>query len=127
MRNVFPWAPGVPDPEGDVANHVVRLPPLTGGGFTPFAVGQSTSGLAPGDPVPQGSSGATAGETFEFVVDTSDPDVLAYLREGLDAGVLAFAVVSMHEPEEQQGGQNPDFYLTESADVAALPRRWRST
>ena len=62
----------------------------------------STSGLAPGDPVPTGTLNASAGETFEFVIDGSDPDVDAYLRESLDAGVLEFTIVSMHSAEQGQ-------------------------
>lgn len=122
-RNVFPFDFGVPDPEGDVSNNVVRSAPLAGTGFDPipWAIGLSTSGLAPGDPVPEGSFGTSAGETFEFTVDTSDPDILAYVQEGLDAGVLAFNIVSMHETAQMAGGSNPDFYMAETTDAAAIP------
>ncbi|MGH0028743.1 MAG: MYXO-CTERM sorting domain-containing protein [Myxococcota bacterium] len=123
VRNAYPWDPGVPDPEGDVSNNVVRMAPLTGGGFdpSPWAIGISTSGLSPGDTVPEGVNNVSAGETFEFVIDTSDPDVLAYVQESLDEGVLAFAVVSMTETVQFVGGTNPNFYMTETADSAALP------
>ena len=122
-RNVYPLGFGTPDPEDDVSNNVVRYLPLTGGGFdtTPWAVGTSTSGLAPGDPVPTGTLNASAGETFEFVIDGSDPDVDAYLRESLDAGVLEFTIVSMHSAEQGQSTANPSFYTKESADSAAIP------
>jgi len=122
-RNVFPFDFGVPDPEGDVSNNVVRSAPLTGGGFDPipWAIGLSTSGLAPGDPVPEGTFDVVAGETFEFTVDTSDPDILAYVQEGLDAGVLAFGIVSMHDVPQFVGGQNPNFYMAETTDLAAIP------
>jgi hypothetical protein len=116
VRSAFPWDPGAADPEGDVSNNV-------GGGFDPFvwAIGESTSGLLPGAAVPQGVPGASAGETFEFEVDTSDPDVLAYVQESLDEGVLAFAITSMHETPMFSGGTNPSYYTSESADPAAIP------
>ena len=123
VRNAFPWDPGAADPQGDVSNNVRRRPPLTGGGFDPYpwAIGTSTSGLSPGAAVPEGVFGVSPGETFEFHVDTSDPDVLAYVRQGLDTGVLAFAITSMHEVEQQVGGTNPNFYNRESTDTAGLP------
>jgi hypothetical protein len=121
-RNIFPLDPGVPDPQGDVANNVVRLAPLTGSGFnpSPWAIAKSTSGLAPGATLPQGSFGVSAGETFVFDVNTADPDVLAYVRNGLNAGVLAFAITSMHVTEQQAGGSNPNFYTRDSVDAGAI-------
>lgn len=122
-RNVFPWDPGAADPEGDVSNNVVRVSPLTGGGFDtfPWAIGKATSGLLAGNAVPEGTLNVSPGETFEFDVDLSDPDILAYVRQGLNAGVLSFAVVSMHDVEQMVGGTNPSFYNKESSDTASLP------
>jgi hypothetical protein len=40
--------------------------------------------------VPQGVFNTSPGETFQFDVNTNDPDVLAYVRNGLNSGVLAF-------------------------------------
>ena len=70
--------------------------------------------------MPQGVFNTSSGETFEFDVELSDPDILAYVRQGLDAGVLAFTVTSLHEVEEQVGGTNPNFYTRESTDTAAV-------
>jgi hypothetical protein len=122
LRNIFAYDPGAADPEGDVSNNVVRLAPLTGGGFDPFpwAIGTSTSGLTPGAAVPNGVFDVSPGETFEFEIDTSDPDVLEYVREGLDAGVLGFTIVSMHDVEQMVGGTNPSFYTSEAFDTAAV-------
>ena len=53
-------------------------------------------------------------------MNTSDPDVLAYVRNGLNAGVLAFAITSMHETAQQAGGTNPNFYTRDNIDVAAI-------
>jgi hypothetical protein len=124
-RNIFALDPGVPDPEGDVSNNVLRMSPLTGTGFnpSPWAVGKSTSGLIPGAAVPQGSFGVSAGETFVFELNLGDPDVLAYVRNGLNAGVLGFAITSMHQAEEQSGGTNPNFYTRDNIDAAAIPPR----
>ena len=122
IRNAFPWDPGAADPHGDVSNNVRRRPPLTGSGFDPFpwAIGISTSGLHPGDPVPQGIFDASPGETFEFDVDLGDPDVRTYVQQGLNAGVLAFTITSMHEVQAEVGGMNPNFYTRESTDTAAI-------
>ena len=122
VRNAFPWDPGAADPEGDVSNNVRRRPPLAGGGFDtfPWALGISTSGLAPGAAVPEGVFNVSPGETFEFDVELGDPDVQAYVKQGLNAGVLAFAITSMHEVEQQVGGTNPNFYTRESTDPGAV-------
>ena len=122
IRNAFPYDPGAADPLGDVSNNVRRRPPLTGSGFDPFpwALGTATSSLDPGDPVPQGTFNTSAGETFEFDVELSDPDVLAYVRQGLNAGVLSFAISSLHQVSQQVGGTNPNFYTRESIDPGAI-------
>ena len=85
-----------------------------------WAIGKSTSGLAAGAAVPQGTFGTSAGETFLFELNLADPDVLAYVRNGLNAGVLAFAITSMHETEQQAGGTNPNFYTRDNIDAAAI-------
>ena len=36
------------------------------------------------------------------------------------AGVLSFAITSMHEVEQMVGGTNPNFYNRESTDTAAI-------
>jgi hypothetical protein len=123
VRNIFAYDPGAADPQGDVSNNVRRLPPLTGGGFDtfPWAIGKSTSGLLPGATVPEGSAGSFAGETFTFDVDVSDPDVAAYVKQGLNNGVLGFTITSMHDVVQQVGGTNPNFYTTESFEPGGLP------
>jgi hypothetical protein len=122
VRNAFPWDALAGDPLGDVSNNVTRPAPLTGSPFDPFpwALGTSTSGLDPGDPVPQGTFNTSPGETFEFDVELSDPDVLAYVRQGLNAGLLAFTISSLHDVEQMVGGTNPNFYTRESTDTAAV-------
>jgi hypothetical protein len=119
VRNAFPLDFGVPDAAGDVSNNVIH--PTLPNGFnpSPWAIGVSTSGLAPGAAVPQGVPGVSAGETFRFQVNLSDPDVLAYVQQGLDAGVLGFAIVSLYETA-QTGGANPSFYTADATDPAAV-------
>lgn len=121
VRNAFPFAFDAPDyntedhETGDVSNYVTdRFTPK------PFAVGQSASGLAPGDPVPEGSGGSSAGETFQFDVDLSDGQNRTYLQQGLSDGGLFFAATSFHATD-QGGGQNPNFYTSNSFDPMALP------
>jgi hypothetical protein len=123
VRNIFAYDPGAADPQGDVSNNVRRLPPLTGGGFDTFpgAIGKSTSGLLPGATVPEGVIGTSPGETFTFDVDVSDPDVAAYVKQGLNNGVLGFTITSMHDVVQQVGGTNPNFYTTESFDPGGIP------
>ena len=119
VRNAYPLDFGVPDAAGDVANNVIH--PTLASGFdpSPWAIGVSTSGLAPGAAVPQGVPGVSAGATFRFLVDLSDPAVKTYVQQGLNAGVLGFAVVSLYETA-QTGGANPNFYTADSTDPAAI-------
>ncbi len=115
LRPAYPLDFGTPNAEDDVSNNVRE-------GFdpVPWAIGLSTSGLAPGDRVPEGVPGVSAGETFEFAIDLSDPAVVDYVQDGLAAGVLAFAVVSMTETVQQAGGTNPNYYLKDNFDPAAV-------
>ena len=45
------------------------------------------------------------------------------MRNGLNAGVLGFAITSMPQAEEQSGGTNPNFYTRDNIDAAAIPPR----
>jgi hypothetical protein len=110
VRNAYPIAPD----GADVSNNV-------DGGFEsePWAVGQAM-GLSPGDDVVEGVAGVSAGTTFAFELDLGDPAVLAYLRQGLDAGLLGFAITSLHATSEE-GGTNPVFYTRDDFDPAAIP------
>lgn len=88
--------------------------------LAPLAVGQSTSELAPGDPVLEGVPGTSAGETFEFDIDVDDQDVQNYLLSGLSDG-LFFNIASLHSAAQQAGGTNPVFYTSDNFDPAAIP------
>ena len=119
-RNLFPIGFDNPDSEGDVSNNV--LPTGVGSGFdtTPWAIGRATV-TPPGNTVIEGSPGTSVGETFEFEVDLSDPDVLAYVQEGLASGRLGFTLVSMHRVGMMQGGVNPNFYTSDNFDPVSIP------
>lgn len=65
--------------------------------------------LEPGDFIPIDTR-------MHFDIDVSDPAVQSYLREGLDAGRLMFALSSLTFVVEQ-GGNFPTFYAKENAFV----------
>lgn len=110
VRNSFAFDPSV----GDVSN------PVTDDLFSlsPWAIGQA-AGLSAGDSVPEGIPGSSAGQTFTFDINLSDPDVLSYLTDGLEDGGLFFTIVSLHGAT-QTGGTTPNFFTRNSFDPAAI-------
>jgi len=112
-RNVFPLAYGTPNANGDVSNNVTE-------GFesNPWAIGQATSGVLPGQNVLSGSA-SSAGETFEFDLGLT-PEILAYLQNGLANGGLFFSITSLHSAAEMTGGTNPNFYTSNHPSAFAL-------
>ncbi|MBX3414394.1 MAG: PEP-CTERM sorting domain-containing protein [Pirellulales bacterium] len=112
-RSVFPLGFGVPNAEGDVSNNV-----QFGFESNPWAIGQATSGILPGQSVLSGTS-SSAGETFEFDLGLT-PQVLAYLQNGLANGGLFFAITSLHSAAEMVGGTNPNFYTSDHPSLFAL-------
>lgn len=101
-RNAFP-TDYLMEEARDVSRHVEF-------GFTPtpFAVGRNEA-LTPGAPVP----GMT---DFTFELDLSNPDVVAYLRQALNAGKLRLMATSIHPaPVMGKGAQSyPDFFTKEN-------------
>lgn len=76
----------------------------------PFAVGQAA--LSPGDSVP-------ADTPFTFTIDLTSPAVLAYVRTGLNAGMLGFIASSLLTAQGQGGPQTyPRLYTREGAVFA---------
>jgi hypothetical protein len=59
-------------------------------GFDPVGMAVGQAALDPGSPVP-------AGTRIRFPIDLDRPEVAAYIRQGLDAGHLAFVIASLHE------------------------------
>jgi len=112
-RNVFPLAFGTINGEGDVSNNVFQ-------GFesNPWAIGQATSGVLPGQNVLAGNA-SSAGETFEFDLGLT-PQILSYLQNGLANGGLFFAVTSLHATGQMTGGTNPNFYTSDHPSAFAL-------
>ena len=104
----------------DISNNVGTNGIDTGFDFTPFAVG--TTDVTPGDPVVEGIFFNRPGSTFTFDITTSltDPNILAYIQQGLSDGALFFSVTSLHGAGQQTGGTNPNFYTSENLDPAAI-------
>jgi hypothetical protein len=88
---------------GDVSNNVRDA-------FEPtaFSIGQ-IAGLVAGSLVP-------LEREMTFDLNLVDPFVLAYVREGLDAGVIEFMVTSLNQAVQEVGGSNPSFYTKENAN-----------
>jgi hypothetical protein len=93
-----------PDLNDDAANDAFDA--------NPWAVG-TTSAVSPGAAVP-------ANAVFAFDLDLSDPDVLAYVQRGLDAGGLRFALSSLHDASLGGAPSYPRFYTREN-DPARAP------
>ena len=88
----------------DVSNHVrERWTP------TPFAVG-TVPGIANGEPL-------QAEGIFTFSIDVSDPNIAAYIIDGIDSGMLSFTLASMTIVEFQGDLPFPLFYCKENAAV----------
>lgn len=86
----------------DVVQNVVD-----GFDYTPFAIGTTTA-VQPGQLVPLEAY-------FEFSLNLSNPEILAYVQQGLNTGMLGFMVSSLHESSGQGGGTTyPGFYLREN-------------
>ena len=86
----------------DISNNVrERFDP------SPWAIGIIQDGsVATGESIPEGSL-----MTFEVHVD--DPDIQAYLAEGLNMGRINFCITSLTKVV-MQGGDFPNFYMKEN-------------
>lgn len=96
-RHVFPsdYAEGTPrDISNSVRNSIET---------NPWAVG-TVEGLDDGNAVPRDSA-------LTFSLDVSNPDVMAYLQNGLNDGELFFSVVSMHSSVQGSSAGIPVFHL----------------
>lgn len=103
VRNAFAAVVDATGTPSDVSNNPRA-------GFQPknFATG-TVSGVFPGALVP-------ADSIMRFMVDVKDDGIQAYLRKGLDAGRVYFAVSAL-TIVQQQGGDFPVFYARENAFV----------
>ncbi len=110
IRNAHASIPGL----GDISNNVKdRFD------FNPFAVG--TTNLSPGDPVVEGVPGISAGSTFTFDVNLSDPAIRAYFDDGIDLGGIFLTITSLHPASQGGLPLQPNFYTSNSFDPAATP------
>jgi hypothetical protein len=96
----------------DVSNNVSGTATSAAFEATPWAVGRTA--LAAGEIVP-------ANTTFTFELDMTDPDVLAYVQDGLNAGDLRFALTSLHEASLGGSPSFPNFYTRENLLASAAP------
>ena len=81
----------------------------------PFAVGQVTN-VAPGQPVPGASK-------MFFDLDVASPAVVTYLQNGLDTGVLNFAVSALHPVFGMGGPLTYPSFTTHFNSLAPTPTR----
>ena len=77
----------------------------------PWATGTAAA-LAPGATVP-------ANTVFTFDLDLADPDVLAYVQRGLDAGSIRFAISSLHPASFGGAPSYPRYYTRENDPARA--------
>lgn len=97
----------------DVANNIsggfsATEPSGLTGAFdvTPWSIGTTAAGTTP----------ISDGSTFTFAVSLTEPGVRAYVQQSLAAGALAFSLSSLHESEQEGGGElaYPQWFLKES-------------
>lgn len=92
----------------DVSNEV-----RDGFASVPFAVGQ-IAGEAPGT--------VTAnGQTVVFTLDLSNPDVVSYLQDSLNQGIVSLSVSSLHTASQGGPTSFPVFATSENTDGFAAP------
>lgn len=103
----------------DISNNVGNNGITGGFEITPWAIG--TTNVTPGDEVVEAVAGVSPGSTFTFDLTAmlSDPDVLAYVQQGLSEGGVFFAITSL-APTDQENPNNPNFYTSNSFDPAAV-------
>jgi hypothetical protein len=78
----------------------------------PWAIG--TAALAAGAVVPDNT-------TFTFALDVGNGDVLGYLQQGLNSGVVGFAITSLHTAAQAGGPPVPQFVTKENTRAGAVP------
>jgi hypothetical protein len=106
-RNVFPLSFLTAGVGSDIANNV-----LDGTESNPWAVGSAT--LTAGAVVPDNT-------TFSFSIDLSNADVRNYLQQGLNQGVLGFAVTSLHPASQGGVPPTPQFVTRENTLPGTTP------
>jgi hypothetical protein len=83
-----------------------------------WAIGQTQ--LAAGAAVPANTS-------FSFSVDVSNQDVQSYLQQGLNSGLLEFAITSVHEASQTGGPPTPQWITKENLQATVLGPRLEIT
>ncbi len=80
---------------------------------TPFAVG-SILGETPGTSV------TGSGQIVEFALDLSNPDVMSYLQNALNLGIVSLSVTSLHLADQSGQGAFPVFGTNEGGSPMTL-------
>ena len=105
IRNAFALG-STPSGLGDVSNQVRDRFDTT-----PFAIGQSTK--SPGDLI-------VAGDELVFDLDLSNPDVLSYIQQSLNAGIVSLTISSLHFATQAGAGNFPLIGMKESATTSSV-------
>ena len=106
-RNAYPLGFLSPGIGSDIANNI------TGGTEShPWAIG--TASLVAGAAVPDNTM-------FSFAIDLSSADVRSYLQQGLNQGVLGFALTSLHTASQTGGPPVPQFITRENTRAGSAP------
>lgn len=80
---------------------------------TPFAVG-NIIGETPGTTV------TGSGQIVEFTLDLNNPDVLSYLQNALNEGIVSLSVTSLHLADQTGQGMFPVFGTNEGGSPMTL-------
>lgn len=84
-------------------------------GFTPapFAVG-NIIGETPGTTV------IGSGQTIEFALDLNNADVVSYLQDSLNSGIVSLSITSLHPADQTGQGMFPVFSTNEGGSPVSL-------
>ncbi len=108
-RNAYALGYRTPGVADDISNNI-------GDGIesNSWAIGQTS--LSNGGAVPSGT-------VYSFSLDIANPDILAYVQQGLHDGVLGFAITSMHAASQTGGPPVPQWITRENSQATLLAPR----
>ncbi len=108
-RNAYALGYSAPGVAGDMSNSI-------GNGIESNAWSIGQTPLSNGAPVPSGT-------VYSFSLDMGNPDILAYVQQGLNDGVLGFAISSMHAASQTGGPPVPQWITRENSQATLLAPR----
>lgn len=92
----------------------------------PVDVSNNVDGTVESNPWSIGSANLIAGTSvpgqtlFTFELSLTDPNIVAYLQQGLNSGSLGFAITSLHEASQTGGPAVPQWIMRENATLGAI-------